>query len=56
MGERLTSKEKKCPKCGSEDVERTGGSGQVKGYGKQVGFKCNQCHTDFGIFDSDLKP
>ena len=58
MAERLMSKEEKCPnpECGSEDVERTGGSSKLQGYDEQISFKCNQCGTHFGIFKHNLKP
>ena len=52
----LTSKEKKCPKCGSKNVETTGGSHQLKGYQRRIGFKCGNCGVKFWMFESDYKP
>jgi hypothetical protein len=55
--ELLVSKEKKCPKCGSTEVDATGLSHQVQGYVKMIGFKClkPECKADFWISETDYK-
>jgi len=54
--EYLISKEKKCPKCGSINVEKTGGSHKLQAQAWHHGFKCLDCDTYFWITESNLKP
>jgi ribosomal protein S27E len=48
------AKEERCPKCGSFKVERTGGSHQVMGMDKNIGYKC-ECGHVFYIFEHYIK-
>lgn len=52
----LISKEKKCPKCGSINVDKTGGSHTIMAQKKRIGFKCNDCSVNFWMSELDYKP
>jgi transposase-like protein len=52
----LMSKEKKCPNCGSINVDRTGGSHIALGIKQRIGFQCYDCGTKFWMSKSDYKP
>lgn len=53
-GDLTQGKEERCPKSGSDKVERTGGSHQVMGLVKNIGYKC-ECGHAFHIFEIYLK-
>ena len=48
------AKEERCPNCGSFKVERTGGSHQVMGMDKNIGYKC-ECGHVFHIYGHYVK-
>jgi DNA-directed RNA polymerase subunit M/transcription elongation factor TFIIS len=50
----MQAEEERCPKCDSNKVERTGGSHQVMGIVKNIGYKC-ECGHVFHIYEHYLK-
>jgi len=51
----LIAKEKKCPKCGSEQVGITGGSTKALGR-STISLECFECGEKFLIPESHYKP
>ncbi len=54
--EYLISIEKKCPKCESVNIKKTGGAHKLQAQVWHHGFKCLDCNIYFWITESNLKP